>query len=64
MPKMKTHRAAAKRLRFTGSGKIVRKRAFGRHILEKKPPKRKARLGKMIVVSRADRRRARRLLGG
>ena len=64
MPKMKTHRAAAKRLRFTGSGKIVRKRAIGRHILEKKPPKRKARLGKMIVVSRADRRRARRLLGG
>ena len=64
MPKMKTHRAAAKRLRLTGSGKIVRKRAFARHILEKKPPKRKARLGKMIVVSRADRRRARRLLGG
>jgi large subunit ribosomal protein L35 len=64
MPKMKTHRAAAKRLRFTGSGKVVRKRAFARHILEKKSPKRKRRLGKMIVVSRADRRRARRLLGG
>jgi large subunit ribosomal protein L35 len=64
MPKMRTHRAAAKRLRLTGSGKIVRKRAFARHILEKKSPKRKRRLGKMIVVSRADRRRARRLLGG
>jgi len=64
MPKMKTHRAAAKRLRLTGSGKIVRKRAFARHILEKKSPKRKRRLGKIIVVSRADRRRARRLLGG
>jgi large subunit ribosomal protein L35 len=64
MPKMRTHRAAAKRLRLTGSGKIVRKRAFVRHNLEKKSPTRKRRLGKMIVVSRADRRRARRLLGG
>ena len=64
MPKMKTHRAAAKRLRRTGSGKIVRKRAFNRHILEKKPSKRKRRLGKDVVVSGPDRARARRLLGG
>jgi len=64
MPKMKTHRAAAKRLRKTGSGKIMRKRAYFRHILEKKPSKRKRRLGHQIAVSDPDRRRARRLLGG
>jgi len=64
MPKMRTHRAAAKRLRKTGSGKIMRKRAYVRHILEKKASKRKRRLGKEIVVSGADRSRARRLLGG
>jgi len=64
MPKMKTHRAAAKRLRRTGSGKIVRKQAFFRHILEKKASKRKRRLSKTIEVSGPDRARARRLLGG
>jgi large subunit ribosomal protein L35 len=64
MPKMKTHRAAAKRLRRTGSGKIVRKQAYFRHILEKKSSKRKRRLGRSIVVAGPDRARARRLLGG
>ena len=64
MPKMKTHRAAAKRLRRTGSGKIVRKRAFVRHILEKKSSTRKRRLGKSVVITGPDQARARRLLGG
>ena len=64
MPKMKTHRAAAKRLRKTGSGKIMRKRAYFRHILEKKASKRKRRLSNEIAVSGPDRARARRLLGG
>lgn len=64
MPKMKTHRAAAKRLRRTGSGKIVRERAFFRHILEKKSSKRKRRLGKTVGLAPADVRRARKLLGG
>jgi large subunit ribosomal protein L35 len=64
MPKMKTHRATAKRLRRTGSGKIVRERSNFRHILEKKSSKRKRRLSKTITLSRADERRARKLLGG
>jgi large subunit ribosomal protein L35 len=64
MPKMKTHRAAAKRLRRTGSGKIVRKRAYFRHILEKKASKRKRRLSKSVVIDGPDQARARRLLGG
>lgn len=64
MPKMKTHRAAAKRLRLTGSGKIVRKRSNFRHILEKKSSKRKRRLGHVALVNKADVARARTLLGG
>jgi large subunit ribosomal protein L35 len=64
MPKMKTHRATAKRLRLTGTGKVVRRRAFRKHILEKKSSKRKRRLHPSVVVSKADARRARRLLGG
>lgn len=64
MPKMKTHRAAAKRLRITGTGKIVRKRANGRHLLEKKSSKRKRSLGKVVGVAPADVRRARKMLGG
>ena len=64
MPKMKTHGAAAKRLRLTGSGKIVHKRSNFRHILEKKSSRRKRRLGKMTTVAKSDMSRARRLLGG
>ena len=64
MPKQKTHSGAAKRLRLTGSGKVMHKRAYFRHILEKKSSKRKRRLGREIVVSKADARRARKLLGG
>ena len=41
MPKMKTHKGTAKRFRTTGTGKIVRGKAFKSHILEKKSPKRK-----------------------
>ena len=44
MPKMKTHRGAAKRFRRTGTGKLRRRRANKNHILEKKSPKRKRRL--------------------
>jgi large subunit ribosomal protein L35 len=64
MPKMKTHRGAAKRMRKTGSGKIVRKRAFMSHNFGKKRPKRKRRLTPMVRLSKADEQTARKLLGG
>jgi large subunit ribosomal protein L35 len=64
MPKMKTHRATAKRLRLTGTGKVVRRRAFRKHILEKKSSKRKRRLHHVVELSAPDARRARKLLGG
>ncbi len=50
MPKMKTSRAAAKRFKVTGSGKLVRNKAYKRHILTKKTTKRKRNLRKQIEV--------------
>jgi len=41
MPKMKTHRGAAKRFEITGSGKIRRRKAYGSHLLSKKTSRRK-----------------------
>lgn len=54
MPKLKTHRGAAKRFKKTGTGKIVRHHAFSRHILTSKSRTRKRRLGKSAVIDEAD----------
>jgi large subunit ribosomal protein L35 len=64
MPKMKTNKAAAKRLRRTGTGKLRRNRANKSHILTKKSTKRKRRLRTATLVSKADERRMKRLLPG
>ena len=50
MPKMKTNRGAAKRFKATGSGKIVRNKAYASHILTKKTTKRKKKLRKSDLV--------------
>ncbi len=64
MPKMKTHRGAAKRFKVTPTGKIRRRRAFVNHILEKKSPKRKRQLrAPDALVSGEDSKRIRRMLG-
>jgi large subunit ribosomal protein L35 len=63
MPKMKTHKGAAKRFKITGSGKITRRKANLNHILEKKAPKRKRRLARTTEVVGGDRDRVERLLG-
>jgi len=62
MPKMKTHRGAAKRFKLTGTGKIKKAKAFKSHILEKKSPKRKRNLRKSGVVSAADAKKIKRLI--
>lgn len=54
MPKMKTHRGAAKRYRVTGNGKIKRAKAFKSHILTKKSSKRKRNLRKPAYISEAE----------
>ncbi len=63
MPKMKTHRGSAKRFRVTGSGKIMRAKAYKSHILTKKSPKRKRNFRKEEQVAEADRKVIARNLG-
>ncbi|MBI4014289.1 MAG: 50S ribosomal protein L35 [Candidatus Rokubacteria bacterium] len=62
MPKIKTKRGAAKRLKLTGTGKLVRAKAWKQHLLEWKSPKRRRKLRKGTVISAADRKRIRRLV--
>jgi large subunit ribosomal protein L35 len=62
MPKMKTHRGAAKRFKKTGSGKIVRSKANKQHILTKKSPKRKRHLRKSGLVASVDEKRVKQML--
>lgn len=54
MPKMKTHKGTAKRFRTTGSGKIMRGKAYKSHILTKKSQKRKRNFRKETVLKDAD----------
>lgn len=62
MPKIKTRRSAAKRFELTSTGKYRRRRQNLRHILTKKAPGRKMRLGQPTVVDSANLKAVRRLL--
>ena len=62
MPKMKTHRGAAKRLKATGTGRLKRNKANKSHILTKKTQKRKRKLRKSDLVAKNDHKRVKRLL--
>ena len=62
MPKMKSHRGAAKRFKKTGSGKLRRRKAYASHLLGHKSSKRKRKLRKGTLVSAADQPRLRALL--
>jgi len=57
MPKLKTHRGLAKRLKRTGSGRLKRRKAFHNHILTKKSAKRKRGLKRPALVDRVDAKR-------
>lgn len=63
MPKMKTHSGAKKRIRVTGSGKLMRQRAGKRHLNEHKPTTRTRRLSNDVGLAKADVKKAKRLLG-
>ena len=54
MPKMKTCRAAAKRFKKTGTGKLKRNKAYKSHILTKKTQKRKRNLRKATVLDQSN----------
>lgn len=62
MPKMKTHRGAAKRFRVTKSGLIKRGKAYKSHILNKKSTKRKRNLRKGTYISAAEQKNVRELI--
>lgn len=54
MPKMKTHRGAAKRFKKTATGKFIGKNGYARHILEKKSAKRKRQLRGTCVMDKTE----------
>ena len=62
MPKMKTNRGAAKRFKRTGSGKFKRVQSHHRHILTKKPTKRKRQLRSPSMIADCDSRSVARML--
>lgn len=54
MPKLKTHKGAAKRFKKTGTGKIMRHKSGARHILTSKSPARKRRLAQGVQLDRTN----------
>ncbi|MBD3182878.1 50S ribosomal protein L35 [Candidatus Poribacteria bacterium] len=62
MPKIKTHKGAKKRFKFTGSGKIKRKSPYTGHLFSSKTAKRKRNLRKSKIVHNTDENRIKRLL--
>ena len=64
MPKMKTHKATAKRFKITGSGKLRRLKGRRSHLRRKKAKRVRRGFDKDLPVARVDRKRVWRLLGG
>lgn len=62
MPKMKTHRGAAKRFKATGTGKLKRSKAYRRHILTKKSPKTKRGLRQPAMMDSTNEKVMKKLL--
>jgi large subunit ribosomal protein L35 len=62
MPKMKTHRGAAKRFKVTGTGEIKRWKGFKSHLLTSKPAKRTRSLRTAVLVAETDRANIKKLL--
>ena len=63
MPKMKTHSGAKKRFKKTATGKLRGRHGMTSHILEKKSPRRKRRLGRPVEIAKPDQKRVREMLG-
>lgn len=64
MPKMKTHKATAKRVKISSTGKIIRERAFGNHMLSKKSKSRKRHMNTPAIVTGNMAKNIKRALGG
>lgn len=63
MPKMKTHKGTAKRVKRTATGKITRRRAFGGHLLAKKSASRKRTIGSSAEITGKMAKNVKRALG-
>ena len=63
MPKMKTHKGTAKRIKLTSTGKLTRRRAFGNHMLSKKSKSRKRNITTPAVVKGSMAKNVKRALG-
>ena len=63
MPKMKTHKGTAKRIKKTGTGKLLRRRAFGGHMLAKKSASRKRRIGSSAEITGSIRKNIKKVIG-
>ncbi len=61
--KQKTHKSTRKRVKTTKSGKLLRGRTGGRHLLSQKRPKKKRRASQLEEVSRVDAKRFKKLIG-
>lgn len=63
MPKLKTHKGTAKRIKLTSTGKLTRRRAFGTHLLAKKSRSRKRAIGTTATISGSVAKNIKRALG-
>jgi large subunit ribosomal protein L35 len=63
MPKLKTHKGTAKRMKITSTGKVTRRRAFGTHLLAKKSKSRKRAIKTTATVTGAMAKNVKRALG-
>ena len=63
MPKMKTHCGAKKRFRITGTGKVMREQAGGRHLSSTSPRKYTRSIANDVEVSKPDAKKVKKLLG-
>lgn len=63
MPKIKTHKGTAKRIKLTSTGKLTRRRAFGSHILAKKSKSRKRAINTTAVITGKTIKNVKRALG-
>lgn len=63
MPKLKTHKGTAKRIKITSTGKLTRRRAFGNHMLSKKSKSRKRAISTTATVSGSTAKNVKRALG-
>jgi len=63
MPKLKTHKGTAKRIKLTSSGKLTRRRASGGHLLAKKSKSRKRAINTSAEITGSMKKNAKRALG-